>query len=160
MGGLNLGSPRLNYPAGMAELVDARDSKSRDGNIMSVRVRLPVPKSRGQMTIANCIFCAIIAQQAPAKIIDQNENIIVIEDINPKAPIHYLIIPKKHLQDIQAFSPEDGQIAADMLMMANRLSQSLDGSKAFRLVVNSGADAGQCVFHTHMHFLAGKKMAF
>ena len=109
--------------------------------------------------VSSCIFCKIIAKQIPSTIITENDQVIVIKDIYPKAPIHYLIIPKKHIVDIAAFEAGDADLAASMLMMAKELTIMLDGSKAFKLLVNNGADAGQMVFHSHMHFLAGKKMA-
>lgn len=107
----------------------------------------------------SCIFCKVIAKQIPSTFIAENDQLIVIKDINPKAPIHYLIIPKKHLSDITEFHAEDISLAGSMLMMAKELAAQLGGSKAFKLLVNNGADAGQMVFHSHMHFLAGKKMA-
>ena len=89
----------------MAELVDARDSKSRDVRIMSVRVRLPAPSfdtiNKEILVAADCIFCKIIARELPAKIVEENDSVIVIQDIHPKAPTHLLIIPKKHLVDLR-----------------------------------------------------------
>lgn len=108
----------------------------------------------------NCIFCKIINKEIPAEIIAENERVIVIKDIAPKAPIHYLIIPKKHFSDIAQLAPEDCDYAADLLLMARQLSQSEPQAKAFRLVSNNGALVGQSVFHIHIHFLAGTNMAF
>ena len=102
----------------------------------------------------SCVFCKIIDQKIPATIIAENEHVIAIKDINPKAPIHYLIIPKKHLSDITAFDESDVNLAGQMILMAKQLSQELSGSQAFKLVVNNGEDAGQVVFHSHFHFLA------
>jgi histidine triad (HIT) family protein len=108
---------------------------------------------------SNCVFCKIIDGKIPATIIAQNEHVIAIKDINPKAPIHYLIIPKKHLSDVSAFDESDVVLAGHMILMAKHLSQELSGSQAFKLMVNNGEDAGQVVFHSHFHFLAGKKFA-
>lgn len=106
--------------------------------------------------MADCIFCKIIARQIPSTIIAETNSIIVIKDIAPQASIHYLIIPKKHIRDIQSLSPEDYNVAADILFMAQQLSGKLPESQDFRLKLSSGATAGQEVFHLHFHFLAGK----
>lgn len=108
----------------------------------------------------NCIFCKIIAREMPATIIAENDSIIVIKDIAPKAPIHSLLIPKKHIKDIQSLHAKDAKLAGDLFLMAKELSKQLDGSQAFRIVVNNGADAGQRVFHLHLHFLSGERMHF
>jgi histidine triad (HIT) family protein len=109
------------------------------------------------MTAQNCVFCKILAGQLPAKVIAQTDDIIVIDNIAPKAAIHYLIIPKKHVSDITALAQEDVTLAGDMLLMAKQLSSNLSGSQAFRLIVNNGSDVGQSVFHLHFHFLAGQR---
>ena len=106
---------------------------------------------------SNCVFCKIIAQKLPSKVIAETEDIIVIDNIAPKTPIHYLIIPKKHVSDINSLTEQDTNLAGKMVLMAKQLSEKLSGSKAFRLSVNNGPDAGQSVFHLHFHFLSGRK---
>ena len=108
--------------------------------------------------VADCIFCKIIHGDIPAKKIAQNDHVIVIQDIAPKAPVHYLVIPKKHIQDVASLGPEDIHLAGELFHMASHLAQNLSGSQAFRLITNNGSDAGQTVFHLHIHFLAGKQM--
>ena len=93
-----------------------------------------------------------------AKRVAENDDCLVIEDIAPKAPVHYLIIPKKHIENIAAFSAQDAALAGNMMLMAQQLARGLAGSGAFRLIINNGADAGQSVFHLHYHFLSGKRM--
>ena len=110
------------------------------------------------MTDQNCIFCKIISGQIPAAIVAQNDTIIVIKDIAPKAPIHYLIIPKQHVSDIKSLEPATAHLASDMLLMAKELSNNLAGTKSFRLIMNNGRESGQSVFHLHCHFLSGKQM--
>jgi histidine triad (HIT) family protein len=108
---------------------------------------------------SNCVFCKIIAGQLPSKLITETNDIIVIDNIAPKTPIHYLIIPKKHVSDINALNQEDAVLAGEMVLMAKKLSENLSGSQAFRLSVNNGSDAGQSIFHLHFHFLAGQKFS-
>lgn len=106
----------------------------------------------------SCIFCKIINKQIPAAIVTENDHVLVIKDIAPKAPIHYLIIPKVCIKNVADLSEATKDVPTHILMMAQQLSQKLSGSQAFRLMFNNGADAGQSVFHLHCHFLSGKKM--
>ncbi len=110
------------------------------------------------MAHQDCIFCNVINKTLPAKVIAENDDIIVIQDIVPKAPVHYLIIPKQHIKDVQSLEEAHADVPIKMLLMAKQLSEHLSGSGAFRLIVNNGSDAGQSVFHLHFHFLSGKKM--
>lgn len=105
----------------------------------------------------NCTFCKIITGEIEVQYIDENEHLIVIKDRAPKAPVHYLIIPKIHIQDIQSIEEQDFYLGSEVLKMAQRLSQSQNNID-FKLVVNSGYNAGQRVFHLHFHFLAGKQL--
>ena len=106
---------------------------------------------------STCIFCQIINKQIPTALIHETNDLIVIKDIHPKAPIHYLIISKKHIQDIQSLQDTEQTVAGNMLLAARTLCAMLPSKPDFKLVINSGQKAGQCVFHLHMHFLAGKQ---
>jgi histidine triad (HIT) family protein len=106
--------------------------------------------------VHDCIFCKIIAREVPSQIVAENDDIIVIKDHAPKAPIHYLIIPKKHIKDLQSFEKSDCCIGSKMLKMAQELSLNDERAKDFKLLLNNGYAAGQRVFHVHMHFVAGQ----
>jgi len=109
------------------------------------------------MSDTNCIFCAIIAKKIPATIIAENDAVIVVKDIAPKAPIHYLVIPKVHVADcMDVKMPE---LSASLFGMIQQVARQLPGDQTFRLLVNNGAGAGQRVFHLHIHVLAGKAMS-
>lgn len=105
----------------------------------------------------NCIFCKIINGTIPAKILYQTDHAIVISDISPQAPIHYLIIPKVHVQDLVACN--DPVILADLFSIPAVLAAQLGSQAAFKLFTNNGYAAGQRVFHLHIHFLSGKQFA-
>lgn len=111
------------------------------------------------MAVHDCIFCKIIEKKVPAAIVEETDTVLVIKDRAPRAPIHYLIIPKKHIHDLSQLAADDASLCADMLFMARDLSKKLSGSQAFRLIVNTGVDAGQSVFHVHAHFLSGVTMS-
>lgn len=103
----------------------------------------------------SCIFCKIIAKKLPTTVVHETDDVLVIKDLHPKAPIHYLILSKKHIPDIQSFENDDLHLAGKLFEVAKKLSQEAGD---FKLVVNSGAKAGQEVLHLHLHFLAGKKV--
>lgn len=107
-----------------------------------------------------CIFCKIICKEIPSKIIAENDHVIVVEDIAPKAPVHYLIIPKIHIKNINDLQDIDEHNTAlrEMFRMVQQIATNLSEPKAFTLVSNNGAEAGQSVFHMHWHLLAGKNL--
>ena len=106
--------------------------------------------------VDDCIFCKIISKEIPAQVIEETEDTIVIQDISPKASIHYLIIPKHHYKDIREF--DDCCSGARMFQMARLLATKNPDAQDFRLLINNGYGAGQRVFHLHMHFLAGSRI--
>ncbi len=112
----------------------------------------------------DCIFCKIIKKEIPSEIIKETENVLVIKDISPKAPIHYLILPKKHIRNLHSLTDQDATISYEMLKVAQDVAKSIqkkNGSTKplpFNLLVNNEAEAGQCVFHLHWHFISGKNI--
>ncbi len=106
----------------------------------------------------SCIFCKIINHEIPSKIIKESEHAIAIQNISPQAPIHYLIMPKKHMINLLYLDHQDAISSHAMLQLAHDLAKDLPSPQAFNLISNNGAEAGQSVFHFHFHFLAGKNI--
>lgn len=107
----------------------------------------------------SCIFCKIIQGQIPSKIVKEDDFVLAIRDISPKAPTHILLIPKKHIVSVAELQEDDIQYAWHILKMARDLSKDLCNGKGFNLIANNGSDAGQSVFHMHFHFLSGRNIA-
>ena len=105
----------------------------------------------------DCIFCKIIEGQIPCQKIHESSELIVIKDIAPRAPIHYLVIPKKHIKNLKSAESEDENLLASMLLVTKELAKGLVEPQDFRLVSNNGSSVGQSVLHLHFHFLAGKQ---
>ncbi len=105
----------------------------------------------------DCIFCKIINNEIPAEKIYESDNVIAFNDINPVAPVHILIIPKKHIENLNDITVEDRVILSDLLLAAKDIAakQGLDES-GYRVITNNGKSAGQEVFHLHMHLIGGR----
>ncbi len=112
----------------------------------------------------DCIFCKIVRKEIPSKGAYEDDIVYAFHDINPVAPTHILIVPKKHIVGIQSLEPEDKELVGHMFYVARKLGEELgyapdeNLNKGYRLVFNVGRDAGQSVFHLHLHFIAGRKM--
>lgn len=102
------------------------------------------------------IFSKIIAREIPAKIIYEDDLCLAFHDVNPQAPTHVLLIPKKEIPRLVDASEEDAALLGHLMLTANKIARQLGVGDAFRLAVNNGADAGQSVFHLHLHILAGR----
>ncbi|MFW6132077.1 MAG: histidine triad nucleotide-binding protein [Candidatus Aminicenantaceae bacterium] len=107
----------------------------------------------------NCIFCKIINKEIPSKIIYEDEKILAFEDINPQAPIHILIIPKEHYASLNEIPENKTEIIGAIFSKARDIAEQKGiTQKGYRIVLNTGKDSGQDVFHIHFHLLAGRKM--
>jgi histidine triad (HIT) family protein len=105
-----------------------------------------------------CLFCGIAAHEKPAKILYEDELCVVFRDINPQAPVHLLVIPRKHITSLNDSLEEDRELLGHMLAVVGRTAkaQGIDGP-GFRTVINTNVEAGQSIFHLHIHILGGRK---
>ncbi|WP_026840509.1 histidine triad nucleotide-binding protein [Citrifermentans bremense] len=109
----------------------------------------------------DCLFCKMASGAIPVKKVYEDDDLFAIEDINPVAPLHMLIIPKKHLDNALALAPEDDRIIGAIHRAAAKLARERGvDEEGFRLVNNTNAGAGQSVFHIHFHLLAGRKLGW
>ncbi len=108
--------------------------------------------------MADCLFCKIRDGQIPSKLLHDDDQAFAFRDINPQAPTHVLLIPKKEIDKLSNARGEDQALLGHLLLAAGKVAKQLGVGDAFRLVVNNGAPAGQSVFHLHLHLLAGRKL--
>ncbi|MBR1803199.1 MAG: histidine triad nucleotide-binding protein [Clostridia bacterium] len=107
----------------------------------------------------DCIFCKIIQGKIPSEKVYEDNEVLAFKDIQPAAPIHILVIPKKHIENILEVSPKDSDLIVKIFQTINKLAKDLGVEKdGFRIITNCGRDSGQEVMHLHFHLLAGKKM--
>ncbi len=107
-----------------------------------------------------CVFCRIVAGELPGDTLYQDDQIMAFRDINPLAPVHVLIIPKRHITSLAALADDDTTIIGHMVRVANQLArQEGVAEKGYRLVISSGEDGGQVVPHLHMHLLGGRRLS-
>jgi len=108
----------------------------------------------------DCIFCQIIAGKIPSEILYRDEEVIAFRDINPAAPVHLLIVPKKHILSLAHLSQTDLPLVEHMINVANQLAREEGVSEnGYRLVINCGREAGQEVPHLHLHLLGGQRLS-
>jgi histidine triad (HIT) family protein len=106
-----------------------------------------------------CLFCKVVNKQIPAKIIYEDALVVAFEDINPQAPVHILLIPKKHIETVLDLTEEDKDLAGYLFLIAGKITRDIETlNDGFRIVVNCKENAGQAVFHLHLHILGGRRM--
>ena len=109
----------------------------------------------------DCIFCKIAAGEIPAKFIYEDEQIVVFPDMKPMAPVHVLVIPKRHIESLNTAVPEDASLLAHVMLTLPKIAGILGiAEKGFRTVINTGSDGGQTVMHLHWHLLGGRFMTW
>jgi len=109
---------------------------------------------------SDCLFCKISAKQIPAQLVHEDEDVFAFEDINPQAPTHILICPKKHFASLEKATPEDESVLGKIALVAAKLARGKKLGSGYRIVINTGSGAGQTVFHLHMHLLGGRAFAW
>jgi histidine triad (HIT) family protein len=109
---------------------------------------------------ADCLFCKIGEKKIPARLIYEGPEIFAFEDINPQAPTHILICPRKHFASLHEAEPADNALLGNMLLVAAKLAREKQLLDGYRTVFNNGAGAGQSVFHLHLHVLGGRAFAW
>jgi histidine triad (HIT) family protein len=106
-----------------------------------------------------CLFCKVIERTIPASIVYEDERVLAFNDINPQAPTHVLLIPKRHIASLSDLTPGDDQIVGELTRRAAAIAGERGlGAGGFRTVFNTGPDAGQSVFHIHLHLLGGRSL--
>lgn len=109
----------------------------------------------------DCIFCKIARHEIPAQVVYEDELVLAFKDLNPGAPVHVLVIPKKHISGITELSVEDAELVGTIILTVKKIAEDTDiSASGFRVVVNSGPDAGQSVPHMHFHLLGGREMTW
>lgn len=108
--------------------------------------------------MADCVFCAIVAKQIPAEVVYEDEQVLAFRDIQPVAPTHILVIPKRHVASLQAIDSRDEPLLGRLLNVANQVADSA-GLAGYRVAINVGEEGGQVVPHLHLHVIGGRQLA-
>jgi len=109
--------------------------------------------------VADCIFCKIVAGEIPTELVADEEHVVAFHDLDPQAPLHVLVVPRTHLADLAEVAAAEPATVAEMVSLAARTAVDA-GHDSYRMVANTGAQAGQSVFHAHLHVLAGRSQAW
>lgn len=110
--------------------------------------------------MSDCIFCKIAAGDIPSRKVHEDDEIVAFHDVNPQAPVHVLVVPRRHIPSLDAAGEADERLLGSMLLVAQRAAKELGIASAYRVVNNCGASAGQSVFHIHLHVLGGRALSW
>ena len=111
--------------------------------------------------MSNCLFCRIISGEIPGAVIYEDDRLLALRDINPQAPTHFLVIPRRHISTLNDLTADDDALVGEMTRRAATLAAELGhAAGGYRTVFNCNADAGQTVFHIHMHVLGGRRLSW
>lgn len=109
--------------------------------------------------MADCLFCKIATNKIPSKIVYTDKNVLAFEDTNPQAPVHVLVIPRKHISTTLDITEDDNALVGRLFQVANVIAKEKGiAERGFRLVMNTNPEAGQSVYHIHLHVLGGRQM--
>ena len=108
--------------------------------------------------MSDCVFCRIAAKELPAKLVYEDEAVVAFPDLNPRAPFHVLVVPRRHVERLADL--DDEALAGKLTLAAARVARQAGQGDGFRVVVNNGAGAGQSVFHLHLHVLGGRPFSW
>ena len=110
--------------------------------------------------MSDCVFCKIAAGEIPAKLIRKNERMVAFRDLNPQAPVHILLVPRRHLASLDDTRPEDHELLGAVLLEAKSIAAEEGIAGGYRIVNNCGPSAGQSVFHIHFHLMGGRALGW
>ncbi len=111
--------------------------------------------------MADCLFCKIVSGDIPASLVYRDEHLVAFKDINPQAPLHVLIVPRRHIPALNDLAPQDDALVGEMVRRAGAIAREHGyADQGYRTVFNCNADAGQTVFHIHLHVLGGRAMTW
>lgn len=109
--------------------------------------------------MADCLFCRIINREIPGSIVYEDDHLIAFDDVNPQGPTHVLIVPKRHIASLNELTPDDDQVVGEMARRAAAIAKDRGiAAGGYRTVFNTNRDAGQTVFHIHLHLIGGRSM--
>jgi histidine triad (HIT) family protein len=110
---------------------------------------------------AACLFCGIVAGEVPADLVHEGDGVVAFRDLNPQAPLHVLVVPRRHVEHAGTVTNEDGAVLAEMVVAARAVAEAEGvADPGYRLVFNVGADGGNTVGHLHLHVLGGRRMGW
>jgi len=115
----------------------------------------------GDSSVAGCVFCGIVAGEVPGDVVLRTEHAVAFRDLNPQAPVHVLVVPRRHIEDAAALGPDDAGVLADLFVAARRVAEDEGiAERGYRLLFNVGEDASTSVPHLHLHLVGGRRLAW
>jgi histidine triad (HIT) family protein len=109
--------------------------------------------------VADCLFCRIVAGEIPSETVAETDSVVAFRDVNPQAPLHVLVVPRTHASDGGELADTEPATVAELVRVGRQIASDA-GHDSYRMVFNTGAGAGQTVFHTHLHVLAGRELSW